>query len=192
MRYIKRIFLLFYGIFNWPFFKKSSLSAVIYPSVRIQGKKYISILSKVTIQRQGWLLALKIDENNPEIFIGENSAIGDFSHISSVRSVVIERDVLIANKVYISDNMHNYMDVNVPVIYQKVAFKAKVHIKEGAWIGENVSIIGAVVGRNSVVGANSVVTKDIPDYSLAVGIPAKVIKRFNFEKNEWVSTNKEK
>lgn len=187
MNYIKRIFILVYGCYLRIFFKNYSVLAIIFPSVRIQGKKYISILKKTTIQRQGWLLALKIDEHNPVLSIGENCAIGDFSHITAVRSVIIENNVLIANKVYISDNVHDFKDINIPIIKQGVLFKSEVRIREGAWIGENVCIIGANIGKNSIVGANSVVTKDIPDYSVAVGIPAKIIKQFNLETNEWIS-----
>lgn len=56
-----------------------------------------------------------------------------------------------------------------------------------AWIGENVCIIGASVGKNSVIGANSVVTRDIPDFCVAVGSPARVIKKFDFSDECWKS-----
>jgi len=60
-------------------------------------------------------------------------------------------------------------------------------IGEGSWIGTKVSIIGSVrIGKHCVIGANSVVTKDIPDFSVAVGAPAKVIKRYDFERKEWI------
>ena len=87
--------------------------------------------------------------------------------------------MLTANNVYISDNSHDYENTEVPIISQPVKFKKRVQIGSGSWIGENVSIIGANVGKNSVIVANSVVTSDIPDYSVAVGAPAKVIKRVN-------------
>ena len=62
---------------------------------------------------------------------------------------------------------------------------SEVTIGEDSWIGENVCICGASIGKHCVIGANSVVTKDIPDYCVAAGIPAKVIKKYNFEKNSW-------
>lgn len=187
MKYINRIWYICYYLLNGGLFKKLAFKAVIYPSVRIQGKKYISIAHRAVIQRQGWLLTLKIDEYEPRLEISEHTAIGDFCHIAAVREVIIEQNVLIANKVYISDNVHTFEDINQPIINQPVAFKKSVRIKEGAWLGENVCVIGASVGKNSVIGANSVVTKDIPDFCVAVGCPAKVIKKFNFENNEWVS-----
>ncbi len=64
-------------------------------------------------------------------------------------------------------------------------------IGDGAWLGENTCIIGASVGKNSVIGVNSVVTKNIPDYCGAIGSPAFIIKRFNFEANEWCKTDKD-
>ena len=58
-------------------------------------------------------------------------------------------------------------------------------IGEGSWLGENVCVCGASVGKHCVIGANSVVTRDIPDYCIAVGSPARVVKRYNFDKNTW-------
>lgn len=188
MNYIKKIgFIIYYLLFtkkyNFLHFKSG-----VYFSVKVQGKKFISIHKGAMIQRYGWLLALKIDENNPILTIGERCAIGDSCHITSVRKVIIEDDVLIANRVYISDNVHQFEDINIPIIKQNVLYKGDVIIKNGAWIGENVCIIGAKIGKNSVIGANSVVTKDIPDYSIAVGIPAKVVKKYDFKQEKWIST----
>ncbi|NQX40297.1 Hexapeptide repeat of succinyl-transferase [Pedobacter steynii] len=187
MEYIHRVISLIYYFLNVRIYKYLDFRAVVLFSVRVNGKKYISVGSNSVVQKDGWLLALKIDDNDPSIVIGEHCAIGDFSHIAAVRSVNIEDKVLIANKVYISDNVHAYEDVSIPVIDQKVLFKSTVTIKSGAWIGENVCIIGANIGKNAVVGANSVVTKDVPDYCIAVGAPAKVIKRYDFEKMKWVN-----
>ena len=94
--------------------------------------------------------------------------------------------MLTADKVYISDNVHDYHNIEIPVKEQPIVQKKEVCIGEGAWLGENVCVIGASVGKHSVVGANSVVTKDIPDYCVAVGIPARVIKKYDFDKKEWI------
>ena len=94
-----------------------------------------------------------------------------------------------ADKVYISDNLHNYEDINAPVHSQAIKQLNPVIIGEVSWLGENVCIIGASVGKQSVIGANSVVTKDIPDYCVAVGAPAYIIKRYNFETKQWERTN---
>ena len=96
-----------------------------------------------------------------------------------------------ADKVYLSDNLHSYLNIDLPVIDQQIQQTNPVLIGDGAWIGENVCVIGASVGRNSVIGANSVVTKDIPDYCIAVGSPAIIIKRYNADTKQWCKTDKE-
>ena len=184
--YIRRILGLLYYLLNIFFFKKLNFRASVFFSVRVQGKKYISIGRNSVVQRGGWLLALKINDTNPMIEIGDNCVIGDFCHITAVRKVKFENDVLLANNVYISDNLHGYENINIPIINQEVIFKKEVIIGSGSWIGENVCIIGASVGRNTVIGCNSVVTKDIDDYCIAVGSPARVIKRFDLDSSQWI------
>ena len=93
---------------------------------------------------------------------------------------------MIADKVYISDNTHSYQDPNVPILSQPVMYIGDVKIGDNVWIGENVSILGVEIGRNSVIAANSVVNKNIPPFSVAAGCPAKVVKHFDFEKGVWV------
>ena len=112
--------------------------------------------------------------------------IGNFNHIYSTHSIILHKDVLTADKVYISDNIHGYEDINIPIRKQPIVQKKEVEIGEGSWLGENVCVIGAKIGKHCVIGANSVVTKDIPDNCLAVGSPARVIKKYNFEKKEWI------
>jgi acetyltransferase-like isoleucine patch superfamily enzyme len=124
------------------------------------------------------------------LIIGRGCAFGYNNHITSVTSVTIGDYVLTANNVYISDNIHGYEDIKQPIMNQAVQFKRAVVIGSGAWLGENVCVIGAHVGRNSVIGANSVVTRDIPDYSVAVGSPAVVIRQFNLELQSWVDIKK--
>lgn len=101
------------------------------------------------------------------------------------------KNVLIADKVYISDNLHEFSDVNVPIIGQGVWQIREVEIGAGSWIGECVSVVGAKIGKNCVIEANSVVTRDSPDYSIAVGAPPRVIKRFNFSHIQRRKTNTE-
>jgi len=91
--------------------------------------------------------------------------------------------------VHIADHNHNYLNPTIHIYKQGVLAveNGRVHIGEGTWLGTNVVIVGNIsVGKQCVIGANSVVTKDIPDYSVAVGIPAKVIKRYDFEQQQWI------
>lgn len=189
INYLKLIPRLFYFLLNSSSYKNLNLKAVVFFSVRVQGKKHISIGRNSVVQRGGWLLALKIDENEPVLFIGDNCAIGDFCHITSVRKVVFEDDVLLANNIYVSDNLHGYEDITTPIKDQPIKFKKEVVLRSGCWIGENVCIIGASIGKNSIIGANSVVTSDIDDYCIAVGSPARVIKKYDIVTKKWNSVN---
>jgi len=164
---------------------KSSGKFMICNPLRVIGAEYIEIEDKVFIREQIWLEAIK-DMGEPSIQIKEGVYIGDFAHINACDSIVIEADVLIANHVFITDHNHNYENLDVPIRKQGISVINKVNIGKKSWLGEKVSIIGASVGRNCIIGANSVVTKDIPDYSIAVGSPARVIKKYCFETKKWV------
>lgn len=153
---------------------------------RIDGAKGISIGKKTQIQRGVWLYCCGVGERKASLSIGSNCVIGYNNHIVSVGEVVIGNHVITANNVYISDNAHGYEDITTPIVYQPVQFKRAVELGDGCWIGENACIIGARVGKNSVVGANAVVTTDVPDYSVAVGNPAIIIKRYDLKLNKWM------
>ena len=117
--------------------------------------------------------------------IGDDTTIGYHSHIMVIGHLKIGKHVLIADKVYISDNMHAFEDVTKPVAAQPLLLKP-VEIEDEAWIGENVCVLpGVRIGRHSVIGSNSVVTKDVPPYSVAAGVPAQVLRRFDFESRQW-------
>lgn len=182
-----------YAFFKSPFYKAclgsiGSGSKLINPT--LSGGKRIFIGSKVYINDKGWLACLPLTgNNNCSLTIGDGTYIGRFCHIYTTSKIKIGQKVLMADKVYIADNLHQFENVNLPVIDQPIKQTAEVTIGDGAWLGENVCVIGASVGKQSVVGANSVVMKDIPDYCVAVGSPAKIIKRYSFEKKEWLKTN---
>ena len=104
------------------------------------------------------------------VTIGSGCTIMDGCVMMGAGGITIENNVLIGAQVKLISNNHDIYDR--PVLTVK-----PVLIKEGAWIGAGVSILpGVTVGKYAVVGTNSVVTKDIPDYAVAVGIPAKIIK----------------
>jgi acetyltransferase-like isoleucine patch superfamily enzyme len=180
-----RFRLLLFYLLNCSFYRKLEFRAYIFKALRIDGRKYISIYKNVRIKKYCWLMAMKIDDHDPELVIHEGCAIGDYNHIASVRKVVFEKNVLTANNVYISDNLHSYEDIHTPVMFQPVRYKSEVCIGEGSWIGENACIIGARIGKHCVVAANSVVTEDVPDYCVVAGMPARIIKRFSSEAKKW-------
>jgi len=169
-------------------FRDVGRGSIIRKPLRIQGGHNILIGCNVQIKERCWLAALPLTgEHEAQLMILDGAVLGDYNHIFATRRIVIEKKVLTANHVYISDNLHGYEDINMPIVEQPIVQLNDVLIGEGSWIGENVCIIGASVGKHCVIGANAVVTKDIPDYCVAAGVPAKVIKQYNFEKEEWQS-----
>lgn len=116
----------------------------------------------------------------PSIIIGENVIMNFRCHIGAINKIVIGNNVLIGSNVLITDHSHGYNDISdiieIP-IKRKLYSKGPVVIDDNVWIGENASILPNVhIGKNSIIGANSVVVKDIPPFSIAAGNPARVIK----------------
>lgn len=167
------------GSFGW--------NSKIENPLKIDGKKNIHIGNRTCISYKTWLAAIPLTgEKTCELIIEDSCMIGHFNHIYATKSIHLHKGVLTADKVYISDNLHGYENPNVYIMHQPVKQCNSVEIGEGSWLGENVCVIGASVGKHCVIGANSVVTKDIPDYSVAVGAPAIVIKQYDFIKEKWV------
>lgn len=113
--------------------------------------------------------------------IGNGSEIGERCRISIANSLEIGEKVLLSPNVYITDCDHEYRNVDMPIIDQGIVQKGqKVYIGDGSYIGINAVIVGNVkIGKHCVISANSVVTKDVPDNCVAVGTPARVIKKLS-------------
>lgn len=136
--------------------------------------------------------------------IGKDSVVEDFATINNgvgpviigdrvfiglgnvvIGPVEIGNDTILAQHIVISGLNHNYEDVHRPISAQGVSTK-KIVIHENCWIGANVVVTaGVTIGKHCIVAAGSVVTRDIPPYSVAVGSPARVVKQYNFETKEW-------
>lgn len=118
--------------------------------------------------------------------IGNNVHIGRFAHIIACGNIKIGNDVIIAERVYISDNLHGFEDVNIPIMAQPLKQPGPVIIEDGVWIGNGACILpNVIIGKHSIVGSNAVVTKDISPYSVVAGVPAKVIKQYNPKDKIW-------
>ena len=124
--------------------------------------------------------------------VGRNVQINDYVHIAAVKDVSIGDRVLIASRVFIADHNHGRYSGPPPHDSPAVApndrplSSAPVAIEDDVWLGEGVCVMpGVRIGRGAVIGAGSVVTHDVPAYSLAVGAPARVIRLFNFEADLW-------
>lgn len=118
------------------------------------------------------------------VSVGANARVGIGSVV--IGPVSIGNEVIIAQHVVMSGLNHSYEDVETPIRKQPVT-TAPVVIEEACWIGANAVVTAGVrVGKHTVVAAGSVVTKDVPPYSVVVGNPARIIKQYDFEKKEWV------
>ena len=117
--------------------------------------------------------------------IGDNTMIGIGSVV--IGPVTIGNNVMFAQHVVVSGLNHGYKDVNMPPKLQPVWCK-DIAIGDDVWIGANAVITaGVTIGKHSVVGAGSVVTKSVPEYSVVAGNPAKLVKQYNVNKGEWES-----
>jgi acetyltransferase-like isoleucine patch superfamily enzyme len=152
----------------------------MYP-VRLSGERRIAIGDQVFIGPGSWFQALADGDNERvAISIGRGTSISGACVISAVRMVFLEEDVLLARNVYISDHIHKYTQTTMPILAQGLDKMRPVLIKRGAWLGQNVVVCpGVTIGQGAVIGANSVVTQDIPAFSVAVGAPARIVKTFD-------------
>jgi acetyltransferase-like isoleucine patch superfamily enzyme len=141
----------------------------------IKNPASISVGNMVVIRDHAWLNCER-GRGAPTLSIGDRSYIGRFAHINASQSVVIEEDVLVADRVHISDYQHAFDDPSQPIIQQGLTRPEPVIIRSGSWLGIGVVIMpGVTVGRGAIVGSNAVVTKNVKDFEIVGGIPAAVI-----------------
>ncbi|NUN09279.1 MAG: acyltransferase [Ignavibacteriaceae bacterium] len=123
-----------------------------------------------------------------DIRIGERTRIGMGNVV--IGPVTIGSDVMFAQNIVLSGLNHGFEDISMPPSIQKVS-TAEIVVEDEVWIGANAVITAGVrIGKHSVIGAASVVTKNVPPYSVAVGNPAKIIKQYNSETSKWEKVNK--
>jgi len=124
---------------------------------------------------------------DPKITIGNRVTSTAGLQIIAMREIIIEDDVLFASNINITDGLHGYETANEPYKYQRMFRIAPILIKRGCWIGQNVVILpGVTIGEFTIIGANSVVTRSIPDRCIAVGSPARVVKKWDETTQMWV------
>lgn len=170
---------------------------VMIPSARmirfpfvVRGKKYIDFGSNLTL---GARCRIEVHGNHKDkrLIFGKNVNMGYDVRISCCDKIEIGNDVLMGSRVLIIDNSHgkytgNHQDTpDKPPNARKLMSKP-IKIEDNVWVGENSVIqMGITVGYGSIIAANSVVTKDVPDKSMIAGVPARVIKAYDDRLKEW-------
>lgn len=182
---INQIIMYIYSGYKSKQFSSFGKHSTITPVTRnIFGAKYIKIGDNVTIGKGVTLSAWDKylgQRFKPSLVIGNNSSVGDHSHITTVNSIKIGNNVRMGKKILITDNAHgasSFELLDIAPNKRPLFSKGPVIIDDNVWIGEKSSIMpGVHVGKGVIIAANSVVTKDVPSYCVVAGVPAIVIKK---------------
>ncbi len=155
-------------------------SVICFPAAAIVNERYIRIGSGTVIGPHVTLSAGMVPGQScvtdPVVRIGDRCLIGRGSGIVGHLSIEIEDDVWTGHHVYVTDQNHGYSDLERPISVQTMP-ERPVRIGAGSWLGHGTVVLpGATIGRHVVIGANSVVRGDIPDFCVAAGNPAVVVR----------------
>ena len=176
-----------------------TFTRLFYPNARlvrlpiyVRGKSAIKLGNGLTTGVNVRLDAFQSITGRPVLFIGRNVQINDSVHIGAIERVVIGDDVLIASRVFISDHNHGDYQVqdflstpDIPPVKRPLSSRP-VCIGNNVWLGEQACILpGVSIGDGSIIGANSVVTQNVPPNSIAVGNPARVIRYYDGIEKIW-------
>jgi acetyltransferase-like isoleucine patch superfamily enzyme len=156
-------------------------SVICFPPTTIMNERFIQIGAGTMIGPHVALSAGMVPGQdcvtNPVVKIGDRCLIGRGSGIVGHLAIEIGDDVWTGHYVYITDQNHGYEDRDLPISRQSMP-ERPVRIGSGSWLGHGTVVLpGAQIGEHVVVGANSVVTGDLPDYCVAAGAPARVVKQ---------------
>lgn len=165
-------------------FKNCGKGCFIKKFLFLKGGENITLGNNVYIGEDFVLETYRHFQNqsfSPCIVIGNNSSLGDNGHITCINKITIGNNVLMGRKVLITDNAHGASQkifLEMPPTERPLISKGPIIIEDNVWIGEMACIMsGVTIGKGSIIGANAVVTKSIPPYCIAVGNPARVIKK---------------
>lgn len=179
---IFKIFWILRAIIYKPFFNKIGMPSYIGKPIFLLGVNKIKIGTRVRIYPH---VRMEVHGENSSIEIGDNVGIGQNVHITSGSNLKIGKSSTILANVFITDIDHDYQEINKPILEQEMIIK-KTEIGENCFIGIGACIqAGTILGKQCVVGANSVVRGTFDDYTVLAGVPAKPIKKYNFETQTW-------
>jgi len=157
--------------------------SIVYPPALIIGHDLIEIGADTIVHPGAFFSVVEVNEGKRyegRLVIGNGVRIGNDMVIACCGLIEIGDNVLTADRVYIGDTYHEYRDVTRPIVRQGLHDPRPVKIGSGAFLGINCAILpGVNIGEGACVGANTVVTEDVPPYTLAVGSPARVVRRWD-------------
>jgi abequosyltransferase len=151
----------------------------------------VQIGDSVYLAPDNWLNIPELSSDpTPVLIIGDGCKIGRRCMLSAKNRVCLEENVLLGPGVLITDHSHEFSDVNSPILAQGITAGGTVRIERNCWIGFGAAIVCTtgelVIGRNSVVGTNAVVTRSIPPFCVVAGNPAKIVRRYDSVSGQWV------
>jgi len=153
---------------------------------------YVQIGSNVNVERDVWLNIPYLPEKvDPILILGDGCQIGRRCMISAQNRIEVGQKTLVSPSVLLMDHNHAFENVNLPIVDQGNTRGGTIRIEEGCWIGYGATIVCSrgelIVGKNSVIGANATLTRSVPAYSVVIGNPGRVVRRFDPSKGQWVS-----
>lgn len=161
-------------------FKSFGLGSKLAPGLCLLNPQYIHVGLNVSIMSHCVLECSPHSGLNPEMILGNNISIGEYSHITCARRIAIGDGLLTGRFVLITDNGHGQnsaKELETNPLLRQISSPGPVIIGNNVWIGDKVTILPNVtIGDGAVIAANTVVTKDIPPYCIAAGCPAKAVK----------------
>ncbi len=183
-----RIFWILRGFLYKPFFGKFGFPSYIGKTLFVNNYKRIFVGNRVRIFPG---IRMEVLNNNASIVFEDDVAVGQNVHITSASQLFIGRKTTILGNVVITNIDHNYHEINKHILEQENII-AETKIGENCFIGFGAIIqAGTILGKQCIVGANAVVRGTFPDYCVIVGVPARIIKRYDKKTNIWRKTNSE-
>jgi lipopolysaccharide O-acetyltransferase len=164
------------------------------PDAMIRGLRFIELGENVCAGRGLWLEAVSRYQGvdyTPRIVIGDNAAMSHYVHIAATNLVQIGSNVLFGSKVLVTDHHHGdyqlaHSSPHQPPIQRTLTSHLSTIIEDNVWLGDGVVVMpGVTIGYGCIIGANSVVTRDIPPFTIAAGVPAVALKTFDFASHQW-------